>query len=55
MSQRRGVVESVQAKVGEVGKEDFDKARTLVNDAAKSGAYLYPIKAWQYHDAYIHT
>ncbi|ROW10225.1 hypothetical protein VMCG_01676 [Cytospora schulzeri] len=48
MSQRRGVIESVQAKVGEVGKEDFDKARTLVNDAAKSGAYLYPIKGIYY-------
>ncbi|KUI61996.1 Outer spore wall protein RRT8 [Cytospora mali] len=48
MSQRRGVIESVQAKVGEVGKEDFDKARTLVNDAARSGAYLYPIKGIVY-------
>lgn len=48
MSQRRGVIESVQAKVGEVGKEDFDKARTLVNDAARSGAYLYPIKGIYY-------
>ncbi|KUI73340.1 Outer spore wall protein RRT8 [Cytospora mali] len=48
MSQRRSVIDSVQAKVGQVGKEDFDKARTLVNDAARSGAYLYPIKGIVY-------
>lgn len=29
-------------------KEDFDRAKVLVNDAARSGSYLYPIKvgAW---------
>jgi hypothetical protein len=26
-------------------KEDYDKARVLLNDAARSGSYLYPIKA----------
>jgi len=25
-------------------KEDFDRAKLLINDAAKSGSYLYPIK-----------
>jgi hypothetical protein len=44
MSQRRGIVDSIQAKASEVGKEDFDKAKTLVNDAARSGSYIYPIK-----------
>ncbi|KAL1859709.1 hypothetical protein Daus18300_009428 [Diaporthe australafricana] len=48
MSQRRGVVDSVAARAGEVGKEDFDKARALVNDAARSGSYLYPIKGIAY-------
>jgi hypothetical protein len=35
---------SAQAKAQEVIKEDFDKAKGLVTDAAKSRAYLYPIK-----------
>ncbi|CCC08792.1 unnamed protein product [Sordaria macrospora k-hell] len=39
-----GVVESVQAKAQEVAKEDYDRAKTLINDAAKSGSYLYPVK-----------
>ncbi|KAK3396086.1 hypothetical protein B0T20DRAFT_358075 [Sordaria brevicollis] len=39
-----GVVNSVQAKAQEVAKEDYDRAKALVNDAAKSGSYLYPIK-----------
>ena len=25
-------------------KEDYDRAKSLINDAAKSGSYLYPIK-----------
>jgi hypothetical protein len=25
-------------------KEDYDKARLLLNEAAKSGSYMYPIK-----------
>lgn len=25
-------------------KEDYDRAKALINDAAKSGSYLYPIK-----------
>ncbi|KAL2134200.1 hypothetical protein VTI74DRAFT_765 [Chaetomium olivicolor] len=28
----------------EVAKEDIDKAKVLLNDAARSGSYLYPIK-----------
>ncbi|KAK0749636.1 hypothetical protein B0T18DRAFT_407173 [Schizothecium vesticola] len=39
-----GFVDSVQAKAQEVAKEDFDRAKVLVNDAARSGSYLYPIK-----------
>ncbi|EAA35618.2 hypothetical protein GE21DRAFT_451 [Neurospora crassa] len=39
-----GIVESVQAKAQEVAKEDYDRAKALINDAAKSGSYLYPIK-----------
>ncbi|EAQ89940.1 hypothetical protein CHGG_06559 [Chaetomium globosum CBS 148.51] len=31
-------------KAQEVAKEDYDKARVLLNHAAKSGSYLYPIK-----------
>ncbi|OHE95875.1 hypothetical protein CORC01_08872 [Colletotrichum orchidophilum] len=41
---RNRVVNSVQAKAQEVLQEDYDKARGLVADAAKSKAYLYPIK-----------
>ncbi|KAK3393137.1 hypothetical protein B0H63DRAFT_11301 [Podospora didyma] len=39
-----GFVESVQSKAQEVAKEDYDRARLLINDAARSGSYLYPIK-----------
>jgi len=31
-------------KAQEVAKEDYDKARILLNDAARSGSYMYPIK-----------
>ncbi|KAK4247821.1 hypothetical protein C7999DRAFT_31768 [Corynascus novoguineensis] len=31
-------------KAQEVAKEDYDKARLLLNDAARSGSYMYPIK-----------
>jgi len=30
-------------------KEDYDKARLLLNDAAKSGSYMYPIKVTYHH------
>ncbi|CAG8951529.1 hypothetical protein HYFRA_00007445 [Hymenoscyphus fraxineus] len=39
-----GTVESAKNKAKEVAIEDFNKARDLANAAAKSGAYLYPIK-----------
>ncbi|KAI3398603.1 hypothetical protein diail_8951 [Diaporthe ilicicola] len=51
MSQRRGLVDSVAARAGEVGKEDFDKARILVNDAARSGSYMYGIVYFVSHRA----
>ncbi|EXF80485.1 hypothetical protein CPAR01_14938 [Colletotrichum paranaense] len=41
---RNRMVDSVQTKAQEVLQEDYDKARGLVADAAKSKAYLYPIK-----------
>jgi hypothetical protein len=28
-------------------KEDYDRAKVLLNDAARSGSYLYPIKVGQ--------
>ncbi|CCF35877.1 hypothetical protein CH063_01387 [Colletotrichum higginsianum] len=45
---RNRVVDSVQARAQEVLAEDYDKARVLVTDAAKSKAYLYPIKGIVY-------
>lgn len=38
-------------------KEDLDRYKTLVNEAAKSGSYLYPIKVctyFQHHDQATH-
>ncbi|KAI4868125.1 hypothetical protein F4820DRAFT_411638 [Hypoxylon rubiginosum] len=35
---------NVQAKAQEVAKEDYEKAKVLLSDAARSGAYLYPFK-----------
>ncbi|KAI1101640.1 hypothetical protein F4804DRAFT_335056 [Jackrogersella minutella] len=35
---------NIQAKAQEVTKEDYEKARVLLSDAARSGAYLYPFK-----------
>ncbi|KAI2634689.1 hypothetical protein GGS26DRAFT_550957 [Hypomontagnella submonticulosa] len=35
---------NVQAKAHEVAKEDYEKAKALFSDAARSGAYLYPFK-----------
>jgi hypothetical protein len=37
-------LDNARAKAKGVAAEDFDKAKQLVNSAAKSGAYLYPIK-----------
>ncbi|KAH7175483.1 hypothetical protein EDB81DRAFT_751011 [Dactylonectria macrodidyma] len=41
---RNRMVDSVSEKAQEVIKEDYGKAKVLVADAAKSQAYLYPIK-----------
>jgi len=35
-------------KAQEVAKEDFESAKVLINDAARSGSYLYPIKGIVY-------
>ncbi|KAI0021413.1 hypothetical protein F4780DRAFT_778689 [Xylariomycetidae sp. FL0641] len=35
---------NVQAKAQEVAKEDYDRAKVLLSDAARSGAYMYPFK-----------
>ncbi|KAK0729677.1 hypothetical protein B0H67DRAFT_4696 [Lasiosphaeris hirsuta] len=43
-----GFVESAGSKAQEVAKEDFDRAKVLINDAAKSQSYLYPIKGIVY-------
>ncbi|KAK4117571.1 hypothetical protein N656DRAFT_47721 [Canariomyces notabilis] len=32
----------------DVAKEDYDRAKVLLNDAARSGSYLYPIKGVAY-------
>ncbi|KAE8442377.1 hypothetical protein EG329_003393 [Mollisiaceae sp. DMI_Dod_QoI] len=37
-------IDNVRAKAKEVAQEDFIKARDMAKSAAKSGAYLYPIK-----------
>jgi len=37
-------IDSAKAKAKEVAVEDFNKAKILARSAAKSGAYLYPIK-----------
>ncbi|KAH6665444.1 hypothetical protein B0J14DRAFT_232201 [Halenospora varia] len=39
-----GTIDNARAKAKEVAIEDFNKAKTLAHSAAKSGAYLYPIK-----------
>ncbi|KAI2604944.1 uncharacterized protein GGS25DRAFT_405461 [Hypoxylon fragiforme] len=39
-----GFASNMQAKAQEVAKEDYEKAKILISDAAKSGAYLYPFK-----------
>ncbi|KAK6956455.1 hypothetical protein Daesc_001733 [Daldinia eschscholtzii] len=39
---------NVQTKAQEVAKEDYEKARVLLSEAAKSGSYLYPFKGIVY-------
>ncbi|KAH6894091.1 hypothetical protein B0T10DRAFT_545658 [Thelonectria olida] len=45
---RNRMVDSVGERAQEVIKEDYDKAKELMSDAAKSQAYLYPIKGIVY-------
>lgn len=47
-SRSRRAAESVNEKAQEVIKEDYNKARTIALQAAKSGAYLYPFKGMFY-------
>lgn len=35
---------NVQAKAQGIAKEDYEKAKVLLSDAARSGAYLYPFR-----------
>jgi len=42
------MVDSVGEKAQEVIKEDYDKAKELMADTARSQAYLYPIKGIVY-------
>ncbi|KAI1181076.1 hypothetical protein F4777DRAFT_525777 [Nemania sp. FL0916] len=44
MSDNSGMINRVQAKAQEVAKEDYDKAKVLLSEAAKSGSFLYPIR-----------
>jgi hypothetical protein len=37
-------LDKVKAKAKEVAKEDFDRAASVAKSAARSGAYLYPIR-----------
>lgn len=39
-------------KVKEVAVEEYEQAKVLTRDAVRSGAYLYPIKAWCLHLEY---
>ncbi|RYP64811.1 hypothetical protein DL771_008591 [Monosporascus sp. 5C6A] len=43
-----GFVGNVQSKAQEVAKEDYEKARVLLSQAAKSGSYMYPFKGIVY-------
>ncbi|KAI1474664.1 hypothetical protein F4774DRAFT_429612 [Daldinia eschscholtzii] len=43
-----GFASNVQTKAQEVAKEDYEKARVLLSEAAKSGSYLYPFKGIVY-------
>ena len=43
-SRQQRVLDTVGSKAQEVIHEDFGKAKVLVSDAAKSQAFLYPIK-----------
>ncbi|KAI0503004.1 hypothetical protein F5B22DRAFT_630949 [Xylaria bambusicola] len=42
MSDGHGAINRVQAKAQEVAKEDYEKAKVILSEAARSGSYLYP-------------
>ncbi|KAI0906709.1 hypothetical protein F4823DRAFT_606160 [Ustulina deusta] len=48
MSDGNSTISRVQAKAQEVAKEDYDKAKVLLSEAAKSGSYLYPFSGILY-------
>ncbi|KAI1423910.1 hypothetical protein F5Y12DRAFT_785731 [Xylaria sp. FL1777] len=48
MSDGNSAISRVQAKAQEVAKEDYDKAKILLSEAAKSGSYLYPFSGILY-------
>ncbi|KAI2619710.1 hypothetical protein GGR54DRAFT_640035 [Hypoxylon sp. NC1633] len=39
---------NIQAKAQEVAREDYDRAKVLLSDASRSGAYLYPFRGILY-------
>ncbi|KAI0838086.1 hypothetical protein F5Y06DRAFT_269875 [Hypoxylon sp. FL0890] len=39
---------NIQAKAKEVAKEDYEKAKVIISDAVRSGAYLYPFRGVAY-------
>ncbi|KAI1392210.1 uncharacterized protein F4822DRAFT_436171 [Hypoxylon trugodes] len=43
-----GFASNVQVRAQEVAKEDYERAKVLLSDAARSGAYLYPFKGIVY-------
>ncbi|KAH6646057.1 hypothetical protein BKA67DRAFT_541049 [Truncatella angustata] len=47
-SKSSGFAGHVQAKAQEVAKEDYEKARALAVDAARSGSFLYPFRGIVY-------
>lgn len=42
-------------KVKEVAIEEADRVRNLAADAAKSGAFLYPLKVRLDHSSSVHS
>ncbi|KAI1351252.1 hypothetical protein F5Y01DRAFT_283211 [Xylaria sp. FL0043] len=47
-SDGNSMVNRVQAKAQEVAKEDYEKAKILLSEAAKSGSFLYPFSGILY-------
>ncbi|GAB1312139.1 Outer spore wall protein RRT8 [Madurella fahalii] len=42
------IIDHAQEVASDCRKEDYDRAKVLLNDAARSGSYLYPIKGIAY-------